>query len=74
MSRLNRLLTTFGPPDRTWCCERCRAAAFDAAHATGLKHAFHPGETHTDLPELATKAVLGAELRATLDQGEGLPA
>jgi len=53
VSRLNRLLTTFGSPDQTWCCERCRAAAFAAEHTVSWKHVLHPGETHTDLPELA---------------------
>lgn len=52
MSRLNRLLTSFGPPDREWCCERCRAAAFVPEHLLGAKHPLPPGEPHTDLPEL----------------------
>ena len=54
MSRLNRLLASFGPPDREWCCERCRAAANEADHTSGWKHVLHPGEPHTDLPELET--------------------
>jgi len=52
VSRLNRLLATLGPPDRTWCCDRCRNAALVAQHDIGMKHSLHPGESHTDLPEL----------------------
>lgn len=51
MGRLNRLLT-FGTPDRTWCCDRCRAAAFGGENAVGWKHVIHPNDAHTDLPEL----------------------
>jgi len=52
VSRLNRLLTSFGPPDRTWCCERCREAAIAEHHTIDWKHPLHPGEPHSDLPEL----------------------
>jgi hypothetical protein len=56
VSRLNRLLITFGPDNRRWCCERCRAAAYGVEHADGTKHLLHhPGESHTDLPELDAK-------------------
>ncbi|HYT12687.1 MAG TPA: hypothetical protein VEL12_07855 [Candidatus Nitrosopolaris sp.] len=52
MSRLNRLLASLGPSDRTWCCERCRNAALAEHHAITWKHLLHPGEPHSDLPEL----------------------
>jgi hypothetical protein len=51
VGRLNRLLANFGLPEQTWCCERCAAAAL-AAHSVEIKHTLHPGEPHTDLPEL----------------------
>jgi hypothetical protein len=50
VGRLNRLLSTFGLPKQSWCCERCAAAAL-AAHTVEIKHRLHPGEPHTDLPE-----------------------
>jgi hypothetical protein len=56
VSRLNRLLASFGPPDREWCCDRCRAAAFASEHTSGWKHALHPAETQTDLPELVPQS------------------
>jgi hypothetical protein len=52
VSRLNRLLTSLGPSDRTWCCDRCRDAALAEHHAIAWKHPLHPGEAHSDLPEL----------------------
>jgi len=50
VGRLNRLLGSFGLPQQSWCCERCAAAAL-AAHSVE-NHRLHPGEPHTDLPEL----------------------
>src|SRR5260370_14531936 len=56
VSRLNRLLASFGPPDREWCCDRCRAPAFASEHARGLKHALNPRESPTDLPSLVPQS------------------
>jgi len=55
VSRFNRLLT-FGSPDRTWCCERCRTAAFAAEHTVAWKHTLHAGKPYSDLPELEPKS------------------
>ena len=52
MSPLNRLLASFGPLDRTWCCERCREAALAEHHTIAWKHPLNPDEPHSDLPEL----------------------
>jgi len=64
VSRLNRLLNSLGPSDRTWCCDRCRQAALAEHHAIAWKHPLQPGEPHSDLPELEADAA-GASVRSS---------
>lgn len=48
MGRLNQLLDTLRPAERTWCCDRCRAAAHAPEQALDDKNAGQHDQAQED--------------------------
>jgi hypothetical protein len=44
VGRLNQLLGTLSPTEKTWCCSRCQAAAQAANNDLGDRHSGHYGQ------------------------------
>jgi hypothetical protein len=53
VGHLNQLLGRWRPTERTWCCDRCRAAALAAEHVPDDKHAGHHGQAQQHEDKIA---------------------